>query len=78
MYSLPYDFLFFLAIDTAITYIVDILSLGLSKLGLINWAVFLAFCNSYANWEISKFSKIALYSMIMLPIYISTNIFSSQ
>jgi len=51
---------------------------GPLELDLTDWAVFLAFCNSYTNWEISRFSKIALYSMIMLPIHIYTNVFSSQ
>ena len=43
-----------------------------------DWAVFLAFYNNYANWEISKFSKTALYSLIMFVIHISTNVLSSQ
>jgi len=77
-YSLPFDFLFFLPVDTVMACGVDLRSLGLSELGLTDWAVFLAFCNSYANCEISKFSRTTLYSMIILPMYISTNVFSSQ
>ena len=76
--SLPSNFLFSSLVDTAIACGVDLRSLGLSKLGLTDWAIFLAFCSSYANWEISKFSETALYSIILLPIHISTYVFSSQ
>ena len=78
LYSLPSDFLFFLPVDIIMAYGVDLHSLGLSELGLTNWAIFLAFCNSYANYEISKFFKMTLYSMIILPMHISTSVFSSQ
>ena len=77
-YSLPFAFLFLSPADTAMAYEVDLRSLGLLEFGLTDWAVFLAFCSNYANWEISKFSKTALYSIIMLPIHISTNVFSLQ
>ena len=77
-YSLPSDFLFLSPVDTAMAYGVVFHSLSLSELGLTDWAVLLAFYSNCANWEISKFSKTALYSIIMLPIHISTNVFSSQ
>ena len=65
-------------VDAAMACGVFLHSLGLSELGLINWVVFLAFYNNYANCEISRFFRTTLYSLIMLPIHISTNIFSSQ
>ena len=60
--------------DTAIAYGVFLLF----ELGFMDWAVFLTFCNNCANWEISKFSRTALYSLIMFVIHISTNVLSSQ
>ena len=48
-YSLPFDFLFFSLVDTIMACGMDLHSLGLSKLGLTDWAIFLAFGNSCAN-----------------------------
>ena len=73
-YSLPSVFLFRSSVDTAIA----CEALLLSVLGFTDWAVFLAFCNNCANWEISKFYRTALYFLIMFVIHISTSIFSSQ
>ena len=73
-YSLPSVFLLRSPVDTAIACGAFLLS----ELGFTNWAVFLAFRNSYANWEISRFSRTALNSRIMLVIHISTKVLSSQ
>ena len=74
LYSLSLVFLLRSPVDTAIACGAFLLS----ELGLRDWAVFLAFCNSCANWEISRFSRIALNSRIMLVIHISTKVLSSQ
>ena len=73
-YSLPSVFLFRSPMDTAIACGAFLLF----ELGFMDWAIFLAFCNSYANWEISRFSRTALNSRIMLVIHISTKVLSSQ
>ena len=73
-YSLPSVFLLRSPVDTAIACGAFLLS----ELGFKDRAVFLAFCNSYANWEISRFSRTALNSRIMLVIHISTKVLSSQ
>ena len=73
-YSLPSVFLLRSPVDTAIACGAFLLS----ELGFTDWAVFLAFYNSCANWEISRFFRTALYSRIMLVMHISTKVLSSQ
>ena len=73
-YSLPSVFLLYSSVVTAIA----CKAFLLSELGFTDWAVFLAFCNSYANREISRFSRTALNSRIMLVVHISTKVRSSQ
>ena len=73
-YSLLSVFLLHSPVDTVIA----CRTFLLSELGFTDWAIFLAFCNNYVNWEISKFSRTTLYSLIMFVIHISTNVLSSQ
>ena len=55
-YSVPFGLFLFLFVDTAIACEEDFGSFGFSKLGLTDYAVVLVFCNSWVNYEISRFS----------------------
>lgn len=68
-YFFPSGLFLFLLVDTTMACGNDFYSFGFSKLGLTKLS-FLAFCSSWANYAISKFSRIALYSIIVLPIHI--------
>ena len=64
-YSLPWVFLLRSPVDTAIA----CRALLLSVLGFIDWAVFLAFCNNYANWEISVFSFLSFFFLSLFSVF---------